>query len=157
MMTPIFKSSLLVCALAACVFSTGCMTTPNTGDVIANKSQTVHFSGWTHTPSEKVDIYAYNFVTNNYQKIGTTYSTSSSVPAFGTEFSYWSKNITIPAQCWSSPGFFKSSAVLKARSAGADMICWEDGFADYVGEYDDLSTLYEERSAGTQVWIAAEN
>lgn len=145
--------SALSLLLAATV---GCMVEPGDGKILSKRSESIRFAGWALKPNQSVKVMAFNQTTGIYDTIGTTTTTNVTYDQFGTTWYRWQINRVVANKYW-VPFFGHYMADVKATIDNTDAICWEEGFYDYIQDYDSLQEMYEEHQAAgeTNMFIFA--
>ena len=148
----LMKSFLLLFALAPL---TGCMTSPGAWEHIGSKKNPYLFSGFMTGPNEQVYLYAKTSA-NQWNLVGKTTSSSTSIKHFGLNWYAWNIHTTLPGQTWHSNNN-NFLAVVQARDKdGKPLRNWEEGFYDYFMDFDNLSELWRHHAAYKEILIIAD-
>ena len=150
------KSFLLLFALAPL---TGCMTSPGAWEHIGSKKNPYFFSGFMTGPNEEVYLYAKTSA-NQWDLVGKTTSSSTSIKHFGLSWYSWNIVTTLPDHTWHSNNN-NFLAVVQARDKdGKPLRNWfgfgKWGFYDYFLEYDNLLELWRSHGDDEEIMIIAD-
>ncbi len=78
---------------------------------------------------------------------------------FESKWHFWSKQIVIPNSLWKEWGTQNTYfAIVKGVADGNDLYSFEDGFYDYVQDYDNVRDLYIDHKSphGVNIIVWAE-
>jgi hypothetical protein len=155
MITKKLNAISLVC-VAILVSFAGCMVSPGVGEIVKKRSDKIVFEGFSNKPNQAVKIYALRVSDSTWIKIGDA-KTSGSVTttAFGANWYGWHTNLVVAPQYWrNEPGQgFTPFAELKATIDDSDLVVFDSGFYNYVGNYSSLQDLFADHGHLSQCII----
>jgi hypothetical protein len=149
------KSLAIVVGLSLTLLSSGCIFGPGNGANVGSRSESVFFEGATNHAGQTITIWAKKS-DGTWQYLGKTVTVSQAIGHFGHNWYYWSTSKKVPLNCWKLVG---GNYVAEIKATGwdplIDLPAFNEGFLDYLDEYDDLGELVEAEGSGTTMKIYA--
>ncbi|MEM7559126.1 MAG: hypothetical protein AAF394_08380 [Planctomycetota bacterium] len=140
----------------ACLFSTGCMTSPGHLEHIGNRNDAVDFHGYGLHPNRWIKIEAKNPGSGVWETIGWARTGTFSYYYSGEEFYLWSTDIEVDDKYWT---FFEERYFAEVRAVdlftGDLMFTFDAGFYNYFDATESLGDLWMDHGHSTSVTIFA--
>ena len=131
-----YKRLFAFVPMTLCLISSGCMLTPNEGEVISNRNQPVYFGIATGTPNEVVEIQAKNPSSGEWEAIGQMTTFPIPVDANGLQWYLATTEIPVPHAFWqqmnAGNSVFYSAEVRTIGESGNAMAGFQVGTRDWI-------------------------
>ena len=149
------KSLSIAFGLSLVLLSTGCIFGPGDGANVGSRTESVFFEGATNFAEQTIALTAKKN-DGTWQYIGKAVTSPNAIGHLGHNWHYWSVSKVVPLNCWK---LVNGKYVAEIKAIGWDphiqLTAFNEGFVDYIDDYDDLGELVDAQASGTTMTIYA--
>lgn len=149
------KSLTVLLGLSLVLLSTGCIFGPGDGANVGSRTASVKFEGATTYAGQTISVWAKKN-DGTWQYLGKGVTMPNGIDHLGQEWHYWSTSKVVPLNCWK---LANGKYVAEIKAVGWDplieLTAFNEGFLDYLADYDDLGELIDAQASGSTMTIYA--